>query len=277
MFTYIEQGDADFILDGIKYQLHAGDALIMPPFMLHLIHATSVTPLIQYIVHFDLMSNVQRRKWQEISITLPEQNVLPDSEKSLLFIDPISHINSNDQLYLKRRFLTLQQLYSSTIPFSDVQMKGILTELLAIFFRNQTETPIQLSKQSKGWASIELSIHYIYSNYARNELDRMSIAEHVGLSPNHLSHLFKEQLGISIHKFVSSIRIEQAKKKILEGKHTLTTISEQVGFTSIYSFSRAFKSMVGTSASQFHSLHTSQSHESILNRTIANQEVNKKL
>jgi len=238
--------------------------------MLHLIHVTSSSPLIQYIVHFDLMSNVQRRQWQEISITLPEQNVLPDSEKLLLSIDPISHINSTDQLYLKRRFLTLQQLFRSTIPFSEIQMKGILTELLAIFIRNQTETPVQLNRQSKGWSSIELSIHYIYCNYARNELDRMSIAEHVGLSPNHLSYLFKEQLGISIHKFVSSIRIEQAKKKILEGKHTLTSISEQVGFTSIYSFSRAFKSMVGTSASQFHAMHTAQSHESNLDRKISN-------
>ncbi|WP_409340410.1 AraC family ligand binding domain-containing protein [Paenibacillus sp. MBLB4367] len=54
VFTYIEQGEAEFFLDGVKYQVKEGDILLMPPFMGHIIRSISEVPLIQYIVHFDL-------------------------------------------------------------------------------------------------------------------------------------------------------------------------------------------------------------------------------
>lgn len=265
VFTYIEQGEAEFILEGVRYQLGAGDAIIMPPLMVHLIQSTSKLPLIQYIVHFDLHSTEQRRKWNEISIKLPEQKSLPHVEKLFQTIEPVSHIQPADQLYMKRRFLTLQQLFTTKPPYSDLQMKGILLELIALFFHNQTQQATLQGKQTRGWASIQLSIHYIYANYHLTSLDREAIAKHVGLSPNHLSYLFKEQLGISIYKFINSIRIDHAKKRILENQLSLTFIAEEVGFSSIYSFSRAFKSAVGMSASQFYTMHTAQSEDSVSN------------
>ncbi|WP_187273917.1 helix-turn-helix transcriptional regulator [Paenibacillus sp. N3.4] len=71
------------------------------------------------------------------------------------------------------------------------------------------------------------------------------------MSTNHLSHLFKKQLGISIHKYVTHIRIEQSKRKIIEGKYSLTEIAEEVGFSSIHLFSRSFKASVGMTPSRF--------------------------
>lgn len=57
VFTYIEQGEAEIIIDGIRYHLRTGDLLLISPLMVHLIHATSKVPLIQHIVHFDLHSS----------------------------------------------------------------------------------------------------------------------------------------------------------------------------------------------------------------------------
>lgn len=267
VFTYIEQGEAEFIIDGMRYQLKSGDVLIIPPLMVHLIHATSKTPLIQYIVHFDLHSSEQRRKWDQISITLPEHKMLPHSEKLFLTIDYVSHIHPSDQPYLQQRFLKLLELYTTKPTFNDFQMKGIFIDLLALFFRNQAQAKASLGKQTRGWASIELSIHYIHANYHLPNLDRITIANHVGLSSNHLSFLFKEQLGTSIHKYVTFIRIEQAKKKILTQENSLTVIAKEVGFSSIYSFSRAFKSVIGMSATQFSSMHASR--RSVSNTTIS--------
>jgi len=50
---------------------------------------------------------------------------------------------------------------------------------------------------------------------------------------------------------VTHTRIEIAKRKIIEGKYTLTEIAEAVGFSSIHLFSRSFKVTVGITPSKF--------------------------
>lgn len=54
VYTYIEQGEAEFFLSGVKYLVKEGDIVLMHPFMSHIIRSTSTQPLIQYIFHFDL-------------------------------------------------------------------------------------------------------------------------------------------------------------------------------------------------------------------------------
>lgn len=255
VFTYIEQGEAQFVLNGMQYELHAGDALLMPPFMLHVIQSTSVVPLIQYIVHFDLYPSDERIKWRDAGIKHEEQRIIPDGETLLMDVNPISHIHSSDQLYVKRRFLTLMHLFTVDQPFIELQMKAIMIELLAIYFRNQVEQEQRHGKQTRGWSAIEQSIHFVHEHYHLSSLDRSMIAHHAKLSPNHLSHLFKAQLNMSLHKFVNYVRIEQAKKLMLDRSLTLTHIAERVGYSSIYTFSRAFKAMTGITASQFITMH----------------------
>ncbi|NRF94149.1 cupin domain-containing protein [Paenibacillus frigoriresistens] len=65
VYTYIEQGEAEFFLDGVKYQVKEGDILLMPPFMAHIIRSTSEVPLIQYIFHFDLYYDEERSSWKD--------------------------------------------------------------------------------------------------------------------------------------------------------------------------------------------------------------------
>jgi len=74
---------------------------------------------------------------------------------------------------------------------------------------------------------IEKSINFINARYADPALDNQAIGEHVGVSTNHLSFLFKEQLNITVHKYLTHVRIEQAKSLIVEGEKTLTVIAEE--------------------------------------------------
>jgi hypothetical protein len=73
VFTYIAAGSADFILDGIRYQLDTGDAIIIPPYMTHMIISNGSEPLIQYIMHFDFFESAERRK-------LIHKDVLEDAD-----------------------------------------------------------------------------------------------------------------------------------------------------------------------------------------------------
>ena len=251
VFTYIEQGEAVFFLSGVKYEAREGDILLMHPFMSHIINSTSTVPLIQYIFHFDLYYDEERSLLKSTNATKRMRKKVVDREMKLASIVPISHLQLADRIDLKKRFLLLHKEFLDKRSGSSLIMKSICLELLHIFLKNQADRKDDEGKMTKGWAFIERAINYIHECFSDPQLNNVSISEHVGVSTNHLSHLFKKQLGISIHKYVTHIRIEQAKKRIVDGKLTLTEIADEVGFSSIHLFSRSFKSAVGIMPSKF--------------------------
>jgi len=249
VYTYIEQGEAEFFLSGVKYVVQEGDVLLMHPFMPHIIRSTSAMPLIQYIFHFDLYYDEERSLLDFTTAARFQDINRIDREMQLASIIPISHIQVADRIGMKKKFRTLYKQFQERKPGYLLITKAICLELLYLFFKNQKV--INEGKMTKGWAFIERAIHFIHDSYQDPHLNNVSISEFVGVSTNHLSHLFKQQLGISIHKYVTHIRIEQAKCWIMEGEHTLTEISEKVGFSSIHLFSRTFKAAVGITPSRF--------------------------
>lgn len=250
VYTYIEQGEAEFFMGGITYQVREGDVLVMPPFLTHLIRATSETPLIQYIVHFDLFYNEERSRWTDHGMT-PERRIPATREMQLSGLSPVVHLPLPEQIELKKRFLLLHKEFLDQKPGHALFTKAICLELLVLFLRGQTGERTAKGKITKGWAMMEKAIKHINDHYADGELSNTTISQHVGVSTNHLSFLFKDQLGMTVHGYVTHTRIERAKALILTGDLTLTAIAEKVGFSSIYLFSRSFKAHVGVMPSMF--------------------------
>ncbi|NOU70571.1 helix-turn-helix domain-containing protein [Paenibacillus sp. LMG 31458] len=250
VYTYIEQGEAEVFLDGVKYQVKEGDILLMPPFMAHIIRSTSEVPLIQYIFHFDLYYDAERSSWKDQTVT-EERKAIAEKEMQLAATIPISHLQLTDRIEIKKRFLSMQKEFLDKRSGYSLILKGICLELLVLFMKGQVSHNDKEGKMTKGWVFIENTINLINERYWDPELDNHTISNHVGISTNHLSFLFKDQLGITIHKYLTHIRIEQSKIRMIEGNQTLTAIAEQVGFSSIYLFSRSFKATVGVMPSLF--------------------------
>lgn len=73
------------------------------------------------------------------------------------------------------------------------------------------------------------------------------LAAHVALSPSRLSHLFKEQIGITPMRMLERQRIERAKQLLEQTAQPIQTIADRVGFDSPYYFSLRFKKATGQS------------------------------
>ncbi|MEC0267244.1 AraC family transcriptional regulator [Paenibacillus anseongense] len=261
VFTYIEQGDADFWLNGVKYHVSEGDAILMPPFTPHIIRTTSAVPMIQYIFHFDLFYDEERSEWKEINVTKEKHKKVYENEMKLASIQPISRLRPADQIDLKKRFLLMHKVSQDKQDGYFLHSKSICIELLYMFLKSQSNAKHPEGRLTKGWVLIEKSIDFINEKFADPQLNNVAISDHVGISTNHLSFLFKEQLDVSIHKYVTHVRIEQAKQMIVEGKKTLTVIAEEVGFSSIHLFSRSFKATVGLTPSQFQATYSQPRRE----------------
>jgi two-component system response regulator YesN len=91
---------------------------------------------------------------------------------------------------------------------------------------------------------------YIRSRLSE-DITRDELAAHVYLNPAYLSRLFKKETGLSISDVIIQERIGKAKQMLEETGHKITDIAEQVGYTSLGSFSNLFKRIVGVTPQQY--------------------------
>ena len=87
---------------------------------------------------------------------------------------------------------------------------------------------------------LEEAIQYIRENY-HEKLSLENVAEKIYISPYYLSHLFKEELGITFLEYLTRIRMEEAKKLLMDRSLTILDISLRIGYDDPGYFSKVFK------------------------------------
>jgi two-component system response regulator YesN len=106
------------------------------------------------------------------------------------------------------------------------------------------------SQDGKKITQIRPAINYIDANYDKTiTLGEIARASH--LSVSRLAHIFKEQMGITLIDYVTSVRIERAKQLLLATEQNCTEICFQVGYNNQSYFTRTFKELVGMTPLQF--------------------------
>lgn len=252
VFTYIAVGNADFIVNGISYRLHAGNIIIIPPYMTHVIMSKSAEPFVQYIMHFDFYESEERKELAHKNMLEEEQPVIPERECVLDDSVIISEIPEAERNQLVLRYLNLIQEFNEERPGKELIMKSGCVELLVNALRNCVEVKEKSSrKKTKSWIHIESAIEYIMNCDLSGDLTNESIAAGIGVSANYLSSIFQMYLGISLHKYIMNVRIEHAQRLLLSGRVNVTETADMTGFSSIHVFSKTFKNIMGISPSQF--------------------------
>jgi AraC family transcriptional regulator len=66
------------------------------------------------------------------------------------------------------------------------------------------------------------------------------IARAVAVSPFHLCHIFKAETGLSVHTYLSRLRLRAALGELLEGKDELMDLALDLGYSSQSHFTAAF-------------------------------------
>src|SRR5262249_16929751 len=86
-------------------------------------------------------------------------------------------------------------------------------------------------------------------------LDLAAMAETAFMSRYHFLRVFEEVTTVSPARFLAALRMERAKRLLLETSLPVTTICYEVGYGSLRTFTRPFTDVVGVNPSWFRRLH----------------------
>jgi two-component system response regulator YesN len=106
------------------------------------------------------------------------------------------------------------------------------------------------SQDARKVTQIRPAINYIDANYDK-PIGLADIARASYMSVSRLAHVFKEQMGITLIDYLTSVRIERAKQLLLATAQNCTEICFQVGYNNQSYFTRTFKRLVGVTPRQF--------------------------
>lgn len=92
---------------------------------------------------------------------------------------------------------------------------------------------------------------YLEEHYTDPNLNNTILAEQAHISEVYFRRLFRERYGVTPGQYISDIRISKAKQLLTDANLSVTAIAEASGFSTVYHFCRAFKSITGQTPTEY--------------------------
>lgn len=125
---------------------------------------------------------------------------------------------------------------------TDIRIaKGYLYILTAMIL---SQMPLIRQENVSGGICQDIS-NYL-SQHFTEEISLSQLADALGYSKYHISHIFKENFGCSYSDYLRQIRAEHAMGLLTHSNLSVTDICFSSGFSSMRSFYRAFRAVYGT-------------------------------
>ena len=107
----------------------------------------------------------------------------------------------------------------------------------------------EFGKQSK--SQLSEAIKYVDEHYQDSNLCLNQVAKEINISPSYLSAMFSKENKTTFVEYMTTKRMEHAKKMLLTTGEKSQTIAEQVGYKDPHYFSYIFKKTYGLSPKEF--------------------------
>lgn len=237
-------GDIDYFVGTQSFHLKYGNLLIIPPNTPH--HAKTNDISVPY-----------RRYVLWVTGDLIDELIREDADM-YTFIDYMKKsysynilISASDMLLLTNILTNiLEEMYVKNFGYRtncNIHAKGFFLKLNQILKHHESNDLVQ-----------KREIHLDIIKYIKNNLDQdlslELLANKFFISKFHMSRLFKENMHISIYKYISLTRLGLATSHLLSGT-PISTIHSYCGYKDYATFYRAFKNRTGLSPRQFRKKH----------------------
>lgn len=239
---YVDEGIEEVFEDDKTYQLTKGQAFLHKPLASHKDRCVSDKST-AYIISFRTSSPSIKDLFDKVlDLSKSEINQLKQ-----IFETYIKNVDSNiDQWFSDRKIII------NTNSFGISQIIKNIFELFFISLLNPKENE-SLENHIYNDAVVDKVITELNtSKYEKFSLDKIS--KNISYSKSYLCRHFKKITGITIINYFYTLKIEEAKKLLLNSKHSIEETSDLLNFDSVQYFSKVFKKYSGLSPSNWRNL-----------------------
>ena len=246
--TYIYEGTGIFQTGNRKYELHAGDLLVMGNSELHWFETGSSEPLHMAAVFF-----------------MPELIYKPtypsgDFDYIRFFYDQ----NHDFRNYIPREDVgkteipgLLQDIYYRNLhkkKHYQLHVKNLLKRILLTlleYYEDHIEgSLVEADKKIKNIDRLRDVFALIETSYF-NKITLEQAAETVCMSPHYFCKFFKRVTGLTFTEYILRVRIDKAKELLLKNRLSITQIAYEVGFESSSYFHKVFRKLTHLNPKQY--------------------------
>ena len=222
---YVAGGAGEAILEGKKFRLAPGDLVVVNPGTLHEERSDAKAPL-------------------RLIFLAIRDFAVPGLPAGCLSQEKYRVLSCGEYRYKMDIYLReVLQETSSQIEFYQEISQGLVSALLVLVMRLIRINPEDEAALSQECQKIK---EYLDQNFT-SPITLDSLSETVYISKHYLSHLFKEQTGVSPIKYLTSKRMEKACELLSETELPVSEVSKAVGYENPLYFSQVFKRIYGIS------------------------------
>lgn len=238
---FFMEGNVSMMIENVIYHLKNRDILIIPPNTMH------------HIINHDLSIPYRRFVfWLSRNYYRSIKNY--SNELSYLF----EHTRKNRQYIYSNDVITFNSIQTKLFSLIDeihsnhfAKEAKIGTSIYDLIIQlNRIAYEMNTIHQHKNHNRLHSNIIQYIENHINEDLTLDSIADTFYVSKYHISHVFKENYGISLHKYITKKRLQMVCNALLNNEN-ITEIFHQYGFKDYSSFYKAFKKEYGYSPKEY--------------------------
>lgn len=244
LMIYLAEGDLEFEFENQQYKMLAGDTLIIPK-------GSNNRPLasngcVYYYFNFSVTETEPATSQYKINASHSHglsnfAYSFNNAKRAVIEVETLTHHTGDSRLdKIMNRCAELDMWQR---PNEKLLLDNYMREIL-----------IQLSLMRESSPEVDQVFNrmkfFIERNYRRN-ISLSDVAKRVHISLSYAAKLFKKNTGMRCCDYINKVRLEAACEVLVNTRLSISSIAEQVGYSSQYYFARQFKKVYGMTAGQF--------------------------
>ena len=224
---YVDHGEMDVTVDDETYHMQKYDLMLYHPGQKHSLETTEDSSCSYMSIAFTMDTGIKENQKNRVFHT--RKDLYQTLTRFMKAIQEDTPLNMElAMLHLKEVLILLYQFDGEEKPAGQ-------------------ETTLQSHYDDTMLNEILVFIHNnVYASYTVEDL-----CQKFSISRSSLQALFRANLGMTPKQYISELKLNEAKKLISQHEHTISQVSDLLGFTSIHYFSRRFKSYFGIAPSEY--------------------------
>lgn len=244
-FYFFLEGDVQYHIGEKCYKLEYGDCLLVPPGIPHYPEFLSYDkPYRRFVFWLGKAYYARLHGWNR---DLTYGFDYADSHQSYRF-----HTDYITTQEIQGKLTDLIEETRGERPFR--RLASGLSAVSFLVYINRLLYDSLHQKSAVYENVLYLNICDYINQHLEEDLSLDSLSAFFYVSKYHISHIFKDNMGISLHQYISKKRLHASKNAILSDQ-PISHVYHQYGFKDYTSFFRAFKKEYGVSPKEYREQH----------------------